>query len=430
LGEAKVEVGDLPDVTALQAPIETLRELARECTDALDPFSRWLGRHPDDASSLAGTALLPAELIGSVESKDLGALLDSLERHLGDGQECVIAGEELIGQWPGGPRKKLSKADSLSLCELLSKNGYGIEPDVRFGGPPLNGGDVVLFRQLEIAGQMDGWKRVAATLDLASASIGPIDDGARKALVDQLVRSLGLTEDARPRVGAHLRWHALSPQALNLAKRALADESYESRQRLGHYLVGLLTQRGAIGRTQVAGLTAAYRALGLEPASMFNIIHESTTVPASEPIEIRAAGRMVVGETIPPPPPAYGGRVRLDPVVIAATMAQSERASALLGDIFVDDEPSPPPGATPASLGELRPPYQDLLNKLASQPSWSHTDFAAIAEDLGLMPSGAIEVLNDAALDLGGELLLEEIASTQGSGMLEVNHDMVKELLG
>jgi hypothetical protein len=38
--------------------------------------------------------------------------------------------------------------------------------------------------------------------------------------------------------------------------------------------------------------------------------------------------------------------------------------------------------------------------------------------------------LNDAALDVGGELLLEEIESTQGSGVLEVNRDMVKELLG
>ena len=343
LGEAKIDVGDLPDVTALQVPIETLRELARECTDALDPFSRWLGRHPDDAGSLAAVALLPAELVGSVESKDLRGLVDLLERHLGDDQECAIACEDLIGRWPEGPRKKLSKADSASLCELLSKNGYGIEPDVRFGGPPLSGGEVVMFRQPELVGPMDGWRRIAATLDLASATIGSIDDGARKALVDQLVQTLGLTEEAWPRVSAHLRWHSLSPQALNLAKRALADEPYESRQRLGQYLVGLVTQRGAVGPTQVAGLTAAYKALGLEPAAMFNIIHQSATTPASGPIEIRPAGRPAIGETIPPTPPSDGGQVQLDPTVIAATMAQSERASALLGDIFVDDEPSPPP---------------------------------------------------------------------------------------
>jgi TerB N-terminal domain/TerB-C domain len=430
LGATNIEVGELPDVTALHAPLETLRELARECTDALDPFSRWLGRHPEDARSLAGMALLPAALVGSVESKDMRALLDSLERHLGEDQECVIAGEQLIGQWPGGPKKKLSRSDSLSLCELLSKNGYGVEPDVRFGGPPLNGGDVVLFRQPEPAGPMDGWRRVAATLDLASASIGPTDDGARSELADQLVQSLGLTEDVRPRVGAHLRWHAHGPQALNLAKRALADESYESRQRLGQSLVGLVTQRGTVGPSQVAGLTAAYGALGLEPASMFNIIHENATAPASGPIEIRPAGRPVVGEAIPPPPPSDGGRVRLDPAVVAATMAQSERARALLGDIFVDDEPLSLPGDAPASPGELTPPYRDLLHTLVSQPSWSPADFAAVAEALGLMPSGAIEVLNDAALDVGGELLLEEIESTQGSGLLEVNRDMVKELLG
>jgi TerB N-terminal domain/TerB-C domain len=429
LGAANIEVGNLPDVTALQVPIEALRELAGKCTDALDPFSRWLGRHPDDAGSLAGMALLPAALLGSVESKDLRALFDSLERHLGEDQECVMAGEELIRQWPGGPRTKLSKADSLSLCQLLSKNGYGIEPDVRFGGPPLHGGDVVLFRQPEHPGLMDGWKRVAAMLDLASASVRPTDVGARRALADQLVQSLGLTVDVQPRVDAHLRWHAFRPQALNLTKRALADESYESRQRLGRYLVGLVTQRGTVGPSQVAGLTAAFRALGLEPASMFNIIHASATAPASEPIEIRPAGRPVLGEVIPPPPPSDGGRVRLDPLVVAATMAQSERASALLDDIFVDDDPSLPLGAAPASQGELTPPYRDLLNKLASQPSWSQAEFAAIAEGLGLMSSGAIEVLNDAALDLGGELLLEEIESTRGSEVFEVNRDMVKELL-
>jgi hypothetical protein len=163
---------------------------------------------------------------------------------------------------------------------------------------------------------------------------------------------------------------------------------------------------------------------------MFNVIHENVTSPASEPIEIRPAGRTVVGDAIPPPPPAEGGRVRLDPLVVAATMAQSERASALLGDIFVDDEPSSPPGAASTSPGELTPPYRDVLNKLALQPSWSRGEFAAMAEGLGLMPSGAIEVLNDAALDLGGELLLEEIESTHGLGVFEVNRDMVKELLG
>jgi TerB N-terminal domain/TerB-C domain len=430
LSESKIDVGDLPDVTVLRVPIETLRELARECTDALDPFSRWIGRHPRDVNALAGLALLPAELVGSVESKDMRALLDSLERSLGEDRECVIAGEDLIGQWPGGPRKKLSKADSSSLCGLLSKHGYGIEPDVRFGGPPLSEGDVVLFRQPGFAGPTDGWVRVAATLDLVSASIGPTDDGARRALAGQLVQSLGLTEEARPRVGAHLRWCTLRPQGLHLAKRALADESYESRQRLGHSLVGLATQRGTVGRLQVEGLTAAYGALGLEPAAMFNLIHQNATAPASEPIEIRPAGRPVMGEAIPPPPSADGGRVRLDPLVVAATMAQSERASALLGDIFVDDDSPVPPDAPPATPERLTPPFRDLLQKLASQPSWSSAEVAAMAEGLGLLPSGAIEVLNDAALDSGGELLLQEIESTQGTGALEVNHDMVKELLG
>ena len=45
-GEVALRMGDLPDVTALTAPLHALRDLVEECTTDLEPFSRWRGKNP------------------------------------------------------------------------------------------------------------------------------------------------------------------------------------------------------------------------------------------------------------------------------------------------------------------------------------------------------------------------------------------------
>jgi hypothetical protein len=429
LREIKINVGDIPDVTALKKPIAALRDIAKECTESLDAYSRWLGRHPDDAGSLAAAALLPVELVGETASQEMANLTRWVESQLGGGDECVVDGAELAQRWPGGSGGKLPRAESASLCALLSKKGYGIEPDVRFGGPPLSGGATILFRQSPLIAPPEHWNRAVATLDLALASVGAIDEASIPALAEQLSQSLELPPDQRLRASARLRWAALRSPTLTSAKRAMATETQRSRQQVGQYLVELAARRGPIGPSQVSGLTKAYTALGLEPASMFTLIHERATAAASDPIEIRPAVPGKRGEAIPSPP-AGENSVNLDPAVIAVTLAQSDQASALLGKIFTEGEPTPPPVLVPSAPGILGAPYLELLGQLAARPTWTHADFSEAAAALGLMPNGALEVLNEAALDLGGDPVLEGDGASGGDAVLEVNHDMVKELLG
>jgi hypothetical protein len=61
---------------------------------------------------------------------------------------------------------------------------------------------------------------------------------------------------------------------------------------------------------------------------------------------------------------------------------------------------------------------------LAGRSRWTQAEVADLAATLGLLPNRAIEVLNEAALDQAGDLVME------GDDVLEVNHDVVKELLG
>lgn len=60
-GAIDLPVPDLPDLTRLNKPMRTLQAIADECMDALDSYSRFIGRNPEAADSLAALGTLPAE---------------------------------------------------------------------------------------------------------------------------------------------------------------------------------------------------------------------------------------------------------------------------------------------------------------------------------------------------------------------------------
>jgi hypothetical protein len=59
---------ELPDITVLREPIGKLRELGTECMDALDAYSRYLGRNPGTEAHPASMALLPPGLLAESQA--------------------------------------------------------------------------------------------------------------------------------------------------------------------------------------------------------------------------------------------------------------------------------------------------------------------------------------------------------------------------
>jgi TerB N-terminal domain/TerB-C domain len=431
-GSIHLPIGDVPDVTRQAGLIAALRELGQECTDALDGFSRWIRRHPGDHSSLPAVALLPADMLRASTNPALAAMRTWLGDQLGDHNEAVVEGKQLLGHWSegtkgaSGPSGRLGQRDAAALCQLLATSGFGIEPDVRFGGPPLGPGPAVVFRDEQAdPTAVRRQDRGTAILDfaMAVAAVRDPDDDTLDAVTRQLMQALELPAAERLRVRAHLHWLAVQSPNLNVAKKAMSAESHEAREEVGRFLVEWATQRGVVGPDQVSGLTKAFTALGLEPATLFSLIHQRAVNPSSEPIEIRGLGSATRGEAIPPPPPR-GPResVVLDNEALATVLANTAEATALLGQIFVDEE-VPVAAPPPSEPGSLNGSYRDLLSQLAARSRWSPSEFASLSASLNLLPNRAMEVLNDAALDLTGDLLLE------GDDVLEVNHDVVKELL-
>ena len=51
--------GDIPDITAVDGPLNELKTLVEEACLALDPYSRFINSYPDRSSSLEALSLLP-----------------------------------------------------------------------------------------------------------------------------------------------------------------------------------------------------------------------------------------------------------------------------------------------------------------------------------------------------------------------------------
>lgn len=428
--EFHIPVEDLPDVTALTAPVKVLKGIADECTDALDSYSRWLGRNSTRKGSLAGAALLPPELAHGASSGALDELTQWLESQLADQAEAVVDAAELVRRWPAQTPGKLTKSEASALAQLLNARGYGVEPDVRFAGPVLGAGRAVVFRVDGLgAGAGPAWASAAAVFQLAAAVAAPgaRSDAVLDAVADQIQAALHLPPSEHNRIHAHLRWAAISTPSLNAAKRALGGTDSAAREAIGTFLVDVATANSDVGPEQVSALTKAYKALDLEPASMYALIHERTSrPPALEPIVIRRARPGVPGEVIPPASPAAApNTVVLDQDAIRAKLAESAKAAALLGEIFADEEDGSSPPAPPESIAPpgLRGAYASLLRELSARPVWSHDDFVDLTSQLGLLPAAAIEALNEAALEKCGEPVLD------GDDVLAINPAALKELL-
>jgi hypothetical protein len=115
-------VGELPDVTALTAPVRRLQKIAEDCTEDLEAYSRFIGREPGARGGLEAIALLPAELAARQDSPDALRLRDWLAKAIADADAATVNGAELLKLW-STQAGKLSKGEAVLLAQFLQKAG-------------------------------------------------------------------------------------------------------------------------------------------------------------------------------------------------------------------------------------------------------------------------------------------------------------------
>jgi uncharacterized tellurite resistance protein B-like protein len=435
-GPLDLVIGDVPDVTALNAPIRKLTEVADQCCDELDAYSRFLGKQPDGKSSLAATALLPDALAASVAGHEATGLFDWIEGRLGSQDMVTIDAGDLIARWPATTHGKVTKAEAVLLAQLLAKRSYGIEPDIRFGSTALSPGHAVLFRLGSGAptAASPAYQAAMVLLHLAtlvSDADKTVTEAEKQRLTDHLETALHLSTTERQRLHAHLAWLLAAKPGLTGVKRRLATLDPGQRAGIGRFLVTVAAADGTVAPSEITILQKLYRLLELDPSELYRQVHEVTAgqPPAADPITVREAAAAEPGYAIPPAPtaPEPSGFV-LDAARVEAKLSETAAVSALLGSIFIEEgepptwHPAEPAASEPTVVG-LDTAHSSLLRALTARTSWPRNQFETLAEERSLLPDGALDAINEAALEASGEPVCE------GDDPIDVNANVLQELL-
>ena len=408
--------GDVPDVTALTAPIRKLMEVANQCTDELGPFSRLVGKDPGAVGALEGLLLLPAILWPA----EIQAKLRGVTAMMSEGRRSLPL-KELLAVL-GGTNHEVNRDRVRALARALEGAEIGMEPHVLGGAKaPREQDTVVLFAQpLMDSGVGSGaeYQMAALTLQLASAvaqADGIFHDREVAHLRATIEGWVHLAVAERRRLHAHLQWLTTSPMNLTALKKKLEPLPQAARETLAAFMATLAQADGVVSPDEVKFLEKVYKALGVEPKRVFSDIHAAGS--ADTPVSATQAEKQ---------------GFRLDAERIAALQEDTARVSALLSKIFVEEADSTPAPEAPSPEPELEDEanaplgldedHSALLRLLLSRPEWMRAELEDAAADLDLMLDGALEQINEAAFDAFDEPLFE------GEDPISVNTKLLEKI--
>ena len=398
---------DLPDITRTVAPMRPLIALMQQAVNDLTPLRRV--RRSKDATELAELAAMPETLraLNTPESfKPLEARIDSA---LADTAFARLSTKELLEACNRGHLAKVGKRDATTLAQALEAIGYGMEPDVRFLGQPLAvDGTLVVFRLPHDASRSPSPAYSAAMLMIQSAlavagSGDEISESELLAVTHAIEAQFALPERERQRLEAHVHWLLKHPPSIGRLDGRVRLLPQPQREAFASVLVDIAGADGHVSPAEVRIIERFYRALALEPSRMHADLHHASMGTTN-----RTTGR--------------GAPAVLDADVIAEKLAETARVQSVLAKIFADEESAPnipvagsiadvasTPSETRRQVAGLDPDHSALLESIlqSDRDEWPRQEFESACEGLGLLPDGAMEMLNEASFSQAGEALLE-----------------------
>ncbi|MDP2200821.1 MAG: TerB N-terminal domain-containing protein [Methylicorpusculum sp.] len=416
-GDIKLTFGEIPDVTALTAPLKKLQQIVEVITKELEPYSRFIGKNPDAEIALEGLIQLPTALWPEEAQKNFHVL----KTRIGSGMVAMPFHELLTAL---GANSTLNRDKTLMLGRALAAINIGIEPNILNGVKlPKSTDNVVLFNipseDMESVAT-PSYQAALLTLQLASAVAAA--DGQFSATeiihLSQEVKSWShLTPNDRCRLLAHLRLLVVTPVSMASMKKKLEPLDASTRESIAVFMATVAQSDGTVSPDEVKILEKVYKALGVDANKVFSDIHAVATG-----IKSTAATTANIEDT----------GFKLDLSRVAALQQDTEKVSLLLANIFKEEDTvaaqltelgvEPENELVPDGIFGLDSAHTAFARMLLSRPEWSREELIDLAADLELMLDGALEHINEAAFDT------HDIPFTEGDDPIEVNAEILEKI--
>jgi len=296
------------------------------------------------------------------------------------------------------------------LPELFDAAGFGFEPDKRFGPAPSLSEDLKLcVFPAKRGGPVKASRpdyQAARTLAEIAALAARADDMVVDAEIESIVSDLTdfpeIYEVERTRLRAHALALLANPSKLKAATKRLCELPEKQRQAALASAVRAVLADQRITPSEVRFLEGLYKALGLPQDEVYSRLHsgEVASKPASKTAlpSTHGLGRQAAGAEI-------------DHDKLARLKEETSAVSSMLASIFKEDETpatsADEKSAVQAEFAGLDSAHSNLLVRLTEAPMESDA-FEAICRDHKLLPSGAIETINDWAFDALDDYAIEE----------------------
>ncbi len=411
---AELSFGDTPDITALTAPVKKLQAIVDMCTDALDSYSRFLGRNPDKIESVDALLQLPV-LVWPKKAKETIQLLKDQTRE----REKILSLSELALTF--GDSTIFTRDSLRGLARALESEKIGMEPDVLISSKTLKLDDrIVLFTadtETQESRDTSAYQVAMVTLQLAAAvahSDGDFSQSEVSLLEKQVDSWSHLVPNHRRRLKAYIQLLTVEPVSLASLKKKIEPLDTDVREAIAHLAAVMAQADGTVAHQEIQLLEKIYKLLGVDQKKVYTNVHASVTSGGTTSPNRQSSNSFV-----------------LDTAKIAALQEDSAKIATLLGNIFNEDfEPQSPlpamdeedaPSNVSRILG-LDGPHSAFARILVSRPTWSRSELSDVANDLEIMLDGALERLNEATLDT------YDIPCTDGDDPIEINLEIIEKI--
>jgi hypothetical protein len=417
-----------PDIVSLTAPLAEIDRVVAECTEALESYSRLIGRNPSARGTLAAELSLPKELLQRPQPGGAVARTSEHLESLVPKASAMVSLDKLMTvlQIEAKSDDKNSKSETAAIAAALENLGFAMEPDPRQGGPiPPRDAEVMVFRQQGAATDSGkpspGFLAARAQVEIAvlvAVADGDLDGDEARSVIDQIKATSGLSEFQRARLIGYLGYLIRNPPNVRAVGR-FKDRSLDERRALADIAVTAAATDGHLDVAEIKVLEKTYKTLGLPKDDLYRNLHELGAQDDEPPTVAR--GTPARGLPIPPqkPPPRPGRTgITLDKRRIARIQAETSTVKSILAQVFNDSETHDDDAAeksvpekitlSNAAFSGLDDRHASLLSEIVSLDAIDQAAFSTLARKHGLFAAGAIEAINEWSFQHYEEAILDD----------------------